>query len=210
MLIGNLAIAKKHIDISIRAKQIAAGKDRDWLIYIATHAAGISGQSYQQIEEASGEEFWSIKAWTPAPHRRLKDPDVIITDSKRVKFLVEVKWGTIPGKASTDLLMSPEEWQKIARLIHSSAFCRVRGPAVEGGRRYRSHEFRIERDYWTDGETKLILITDFLEMQKAMDAKFQEFLRLWKQTIVGLLIADLHTRIGEIPSFQEILEGEAR
>ncbi len=207
MVIRDSAIAEKHIDISIRAKQIAKSSNRDWHIYIATYAAGTSGQSYQRIEEASGEEFWSIKAWTPAPHRRLKDPDVIITDSQRVKFLVEIKWGTIPGRTTTDLLMSPGEWQRIARLINSSAFCRVRGPAVEGGRRHRSPDFLIEKDYWIDRKTKMVLVTDFLAMKEALGTKLQEFLKEWKRLDVGLLIADINARVGEIPSFQEVLKG---
>jgi len=70
------AIARKHIDISIRTKLIAALDNLDNCVYLATYTIGDSGQSYQHIEEQSGEEFWSIKAYTPAPHLRLKDPEV--------------------------------------------------------------------------------------------------------------------------------------
>ncbi len=57
-------IAAKHIQISIQAKQIAMEVCKDCNTYIATYTSGTSGQAYQRIEEESGEEFWSLKAWT--------------------------------------------------------------------------------------------------------------------------------------------------
>lgn len=150
MLAADSPIAEKHIDISIKVKQVADSICQHCHVYIATYTTGKAGQFYQRIEQESGKEFWSTKAWTHPPYCRLKDPDVIITHERQVKFLVEVKWGTVPGRGSTDLTMSPEEWEKMARLLSSSAMCRVRGPAVEGGRRYRSPEFRFKKDFCTD------------------------------------------------------------
>jgi hypothetical protein len=97
----------------------------------------------------------------------LKDPDVIITHEKQVKFLVEVKWGAVPGNTNTDLLMSPEEWGKMARLLDRSAICRVRGPAVKDGRRYRS-PLPLQGDYSINDNTQLVLVSDFLLMKKLM------------------------------------------
>jgi hypothetical protein len=70
-------IAAKHIDISLRVKQIAARCIPQYKVYVATYTAGSAGQIYQRLEEKSGAEFWSIKAWTPPSprRRRLKDPD---------------------------------------------------------------------------------------------------------------------------------------
>ncbi len=203
------AIAKKHIEISIKTKQIADVICRGCLVYIATYTTGKSGQVYQRIEQESAEEFWSIKAWTPSPRRRLKDPDVIITRDERVKFLVEVKWGTVPGNTSTDLLMGLEEWAKMDRLLRASdIMCRVRGPAVKDGRRYKNPEFPFKKEYWTDKDSNLVLVTDFVAMKQELTPKFQWFLESWKRTSPRFLIADINTRVGEIPSFQEILQAQ--
>jgi hypothetical protein len=86
-------IAAKHTDISLGVKQTAARCMPQYKVYVATYTTGRAGQIYQRIEEKSGEEFWSIKAWTPPPRRRLKDPDVIVTYQDQVRFIVEVKWG---------------------------------------------------------------------------------------------------------------------
>ncbi len=203
------AIAKKHIEISIKTKQIAKSNCEDCRVYIATYTAGRSGQSHQPIEVHSGEEFWSIKAWTPSPHHHLKDPDVIITQGERVKFLVEVKWGTVPGRASTDLLMSPKEWAKLSQLLQTKEFiCRVRGPAVRHKRRYKNTDFQITEDYKRDSKSKLVLVTDFVAMKQELTPKFQRFLESWKRTSPRFLIADINTRVGEIPSIQEILQAQ--
>jgi hypothetical protein len=199
------AIAREHIEISIKIKRLADVFCRDCQTYVATYTAGASGQSYQRIEQESGEDFWSIKAWTPPPRSRLKDPDLIITHDRRVKYLVEVKWGSVSGRRSTDMLLSPGEREKMARLMHASAMCRVRGPAVKDGRRYSSPEFPIQRDYWTDADTKFVLGTDFLAMQRSVEMNLQELLGPWKEGSMGFLLADVNARVGKIPSFKEVL-----
>ena len=204
MLTAESAIARKHTAISIQTKQIAMMHCQGCRVYIATYTTGKSGQAYQRIEEESGEEFWSIKAWTPPPHRRLKDPDVIITQEERVTLLVEVKWGALPGRISTDLLINPKEWEKMARLFTEPAMCRVRGPAVQNGIRYRSHDFQVAKDFYTDGKTQGVLVSDFHGLGKA---KLEEFLRMWQKEKSGFLIADIDTRVCDIPSFKDVLEG---
>lgn len=200
------AIAEKHIDISIKTKQIAKSNCKDCVVYIATYPIGRPGQSFQRIEEQSGEEFWSIKAWTQPPHHHLKDPDVIITQDDRVKFLVEVKWGMVPGRASTDLLMSPQEWAKLSQLLQTKEFiCRVRGPAVRKGKRFRAANFRVEKDYTTDVDSKLVLVTDFFSVKQKMTEMFDQFMALWKKTHPSFPIADINIRVDEIPSLEEIL-----
>ena len=206
---ADLTIAKKHIEISMKAKHIADISCQNSRTYIATYTTGGSGQSYQRIEQESGGEFWSIKCWTPPPRSRLKDPDLIITHDRQVKILVEVKWGAVPGRAGTDLLVSPEEMGKMARLLSSPAMCRVRGPAVKGGHRYRSPEFPIEEDYWTDSNTRFFLVTDFLAMRQVSERMLQESLKLWGDGNVGFLLADISTRVGGIPSFQELVHALA-
>jgi hypothetical protein len=196
-------IALKHIEISIQTKQIAEKYCKECCVYIATYTTGRSGQAYQRIEEKSGEEFWSLKAWTPPPHRRLKDPDLIITHNQQVTFLVEVKWGALPGWDTTDLLISPQEWCKMARLFKEPAMCRARGPAVKNGNRFRSANFQIEQDFYTNAKTQGILVSDFHGLG---EANLNKFLSMWQNEKSGFLIADIHTRVGEIPSFGEMIE----
>ncbi len=201
-------IAKKHIAISVKSKDLAVANCSDSLVYIATYTTGRSGQSYQRLEQESGEEFWSIKAWTSPPHGRLKDPDVIITHGERVKFLVEVKWGAVPGRPSTDLHIGLNEWGKMDRLLcTSTSICRVKGPAVKDGRRYKNIEFLIEKDYRADSESKLILVSDFAAVKESLNSKFQQFLKLWKSASPSFLIADINIHVDKIPSFAEVLAG---
>lgn len=202
------SIAQKHTDISVRTKQIVNASCPDCRVYIATYRTGTAGQEYQQIEQDNGEEFWSIKAWSPLPHRRLKDPDLVITHEQQVRYMVEIKWGAIPNRKGSDLLIDDKEQEKIKNLLQDSVMCRVRGPAVENGRRYKSHEFQEQKEYWTSSKTQLLLVSDFYLMKKSSNANFQESLKLWKRAYKDLLIADIQTRVGEIPSLFELMETE--
>lgn len=69
-------IADKHIRISLKVKETAEKTRPHDDVFVATFRAGANGHAYQRIEQESGAEFWSIKAWTPLPppRRRLKDP----------------------------------------------------------------------------------------------------------------------------------------
>ena len=198
--------AAKHTDISIRAKQIAESCSPQYDVYIATYTAGKTGQIYQRIEEKSDEEFWSIKAWTPPPHHRLKDPDMLVGYQDQAKFVVEVKWGAIPGNRNTDLILGPDEWRKMRALLTGANMCRIRGPAVKDHRRYRSAEFTIKRDYYTNSETKLILVTDLWLMERLQPEQYAEVLSTWKNAESNILIADINTHVDGIPSFREILD----
>jgi hypothetical protein len=195
-------IAAKHIQISIQAKQIAMQQCKECYVYIATYTAGTAGQEYQQIEAQSGEEFWSLKAWTPAPHRHLKDPDLIITQDEEVAFLIEVKWGMIAGRFVSDLLIKPDEWEKMSRLVEAPALCRVRGPAVKKGQRYRSPSFPVQKDYFTNPLTKGVIVSDFHGVNQSF---MHEFLRIWRQANSSFLLADIASSMGEIPSLKELL-----
>jgi hypothetical protein len=199
-------IAKKHIDLSIETKEIAKRAFNDCQVYIATYTTGRAGKDYQYIEEQSGKEFWSIKAWTTPPHHRLKDPDVLITLDDRVRYFVEIKWGTVLDNPRTDIVMGIEEWMKIDRLLRTSnVMCRVRGPAATEGRRFRTSEFLFEKDFTSDINSKLVLVSDFFSVKQKLPKKFEQFIELWRKTCPSLLIADINARVGEIPPFAEIL-----
>jgi hypothetical protein len=62
--------AHGHIEISLQVKRIVQACCPDCDVYVATYAAGRAGPSYQGIEEQSGVEFWSIKAWTESSRER--------------------------------------------------------------------------------------------------------------------------------------------
>lgn len=201
-----LSIARKHISISLQLKHIVSVTRRDLGVFVATYTSGARGQSYQSIEEASGEEFWSIKAWTPPPppRRRLKDPDLIITRGSEVRFLVEVKWGAVEGRPGSDLQMNDREWAEFQNILHQPADCIIHGPAVQNHRRFKS-PLPLQGAYRITPNTNLVLVSDF-----------QTATRLAAPVVVGLLarsrtidprflIADINSRVGIIPAFEELL-----
>lgn len=202
------SIANKHTDISVRTKQIVNASCPDCRVYIATYRTGTAGQEYQQIEQGSGEDFWSIKAWSPPPHHRLKDPDLVVTHGQQVRYMVEIKWGAMPKRKGSDLLIDSKEQAKIQNLLQGSVMCRVRGPAIENRRLYKSHEFQEQRDYWTNTRTQLLLVSDFGLLKELSNADFQESVKIWKRAYKDLLIADIRTRVDEIPSLVELMEAE--
>lgn len=200
--------AAKHIDISIQVKQIVARSRPQYDVYVATYTAGKRGQVYQPIEEGTDEEFWSIRALSPPPppHQRLKDPDVIVTCQDQVKFVVEVKWGALPGIDDTDLDLKADEWRKMRDLLIGSNLCRVRGPAVRNRRRYRSREFRVQSDYYTNHETKSVLVTDLRGVRRQLPELYAQLLNTWQNVTGKIYLVDIKAPIDGIPSFREILE----
>lgn len=162
--------------ISLAVKQIANRCCPSCDAYIATYTAGIAGQLYQEIEEESGEEFWSIKAWSPPPRRRKKAPDVLVVCGDKARFIIEVKWGAVAGSWVTETDLNRQEWKKTERLLRNPTECRVRGPAVKDGLRYRSQESPVQRSYFTDSDTKPIVVTEFGRMKRVLETKYWEVL----------------------------------
>jgi hypothetical protein len=198
--------AARHIDISLRVKQIAARCIPQCQVYVATYTAGSAGQIYQHLEEKSGEEFWSIKAWTPPPRRRLKDPDVIVTLQNQVQFIVEVKWGAVRGSDDTDLVLADDEWRKMRDLLTGVNLCRVSGPAAVDHRRYRSQEFTEQRDFHINSNTKLVLVTDLVQTKQCLPGQYAEALNAWKNATSNMLIADIHTQVDGVLSLAGVFE----
>lgn len=200
--------AGRHIEISLQVNRLVQECCPQCGVYVATYTTGRFGQAYQRIEEESGAEFWSIKAWTDPPHERLKDPDVLVTTGDRVHFAIEVKWGAIPGAARSDVAISPEEWGRMRGLFERPALCRVRGPAVRAGRRYRSAEFTTQRDYRVDDQTRLILVTDVVQMQRLLGSACWSILRPWQAAGPRILLADINTCVGNLPALRELLRNQ--
>ncbi len=197
--------AKKHIGISLRVKQAINTRFPDYGVYVATYTSGKTGQIYQRVEEETGEEFWSIRAWRPPLNLRLKDPDVLVTDQRVVKFVIEVKWGAISGCTTPDIRPSYDELSKMANLLSGSAYCRVRGPATHKGMRYPSIAFLNEINYWTNDETGLVVVSDFQMAKEMLGGRYSEAIHRWKSVSSSLLLADISERVGDIPSLQELL-----
>jgi len=195
---------------SVSGQQIAESKGYAQ-VYIATHKT----LTYHLAQQVRDEEFWGVKAWTFPPRKPLKDPDVVIAQGEQVKFLVEVKWGAVQGSTKTDLLLSPQEWGKMARLLDGSAICRVRGPAVKDSRCYHS-PLPLRGDYSINDNTKLVLVSDFRLVKELIGAKLEKFLRQWKSANVDIQLADIDTGIKtgvdeiKILSFQEVMEAQWR
>ncbi len=199
-------IARKHTEIGIKLKATTKAFNPKLGVYIATYTANTAGQEYQRIEADSGEEFWSIRVWSASPRRCLKFPGAVITQEKMAKYLIEIKWGAVAGSSSSDLMINEKEQNEIANVLSKTELCRVIGPAVQNGRRFRSGSFRFKKSYSVDSSTKLILVSNFLEMKQRLGIKLAESLILWKRANPKILIADINTRVDDIPSFQELLE----
>ena len=209
MAVASEAKARKHTRIGIKVKRIVRDCWPAWSVYLATYTAR---QVYQCIEQESGEEFWSIKAYSfpPQRHSRTKDPDALITDGDRVRFFVEIKWGAVSGSGETDMLCTQAEWLGMAQAFHDSAVCRIRGPAVEAGHRYGSSGFAVQRDYSVDQHTKLLVVIDLHRMKRLPEGHYDKVLRAWKHASridPSLLLADIDAPVSKIPSLRELLMG---
>lgn len=193
-LLVSIAIARKHVQLGVRAMHIAESMGFSGQVYVATHAFGRAGETFRRAQAEAGAEFWGIRAWmhSSAGELRLKDPDLVIVDDNRVKFIVEVKWGTVPG-AGTDLKLPEKERQKIERLICAQfAYCNVNGPVSKESK---------EREYMKflkDNQTKFVLVTDISGL-----VGLEPLLDRWVD--VGFQVADIKKRAGRFPSFREVL-----
>ena len=154
--------AQKHINLNLNVKHIFNQKYPEYCVYLATHTRS---PIYQELEEKSKEDFWSIKLRTPQNHRQLKDPDMIITDNYNALFLIEVKWGGIEGCSSTDLEIDITSQKKMINIRHLGGDCSIRGPATKNGRRYRTEEFSVMKNVTVNNGTQFILVSDFKSLR---------------------------------------------
>lgn len=192
---SSLAIARRHVTLSLTIKRLAESKGFAGSVYIATHALRRAAPFYRQSEHESGENFWSIKAWMPSSPREvnLKDPDLIIAEAGKVKFFIEVKWGTISG-IDTDLKLSRKERSEIGRLLGASAaYCNVNGPVHEPPSR------RQKQTFWLDEKTRFIFATEISAASRSFS-----LLDAWEAT--GFQVTNIAKRIGRFSSFEEVFD----
>jgi len=196
--------ARNHVNIALRVKRIAKVCLPGHCVFLAPH----NQRAYQDLERQSGEEFWSVKAYSssaPASGSRVKDPDAIITQGDRVCFLVEIKWGAVPGAAHTDVPLTQAEWKDLASRLRAITVCRVRGPAVKAGVRNQSHMFTDSCDYQVDCNAQLLLVANFHLMRSVLPEQCEEARRAWALARCDPHLADISERVGEIPSLPEVL-----
>ena len=91
--LSSLDIAVKHVQISIKVKDVINHLYPKYDVYLASHG---NHPNYKEVEIKSGEKFWSLQLRSHTDKTELKRPDIIITDSEFVKYFIEVKWGAIP------------------------------------------------------------------------------------------------------------------
>jgi hypothetical protein len=91
-------------------------------------------------------------------------------------------------------------------LLTGANLCRVRGPAAVDHRRYRSHEFTVQRDYYTNSETRLVLVTDLVLTKRCLPDQYAQALNAWKNVTGNMVIADINIHVDGMPSLREIFE----
>ena len=129
--------AKKHVQISLKVKDSINQICPLYNVYLATHSAGRHGSNYQKVEEESGERFWKLPFYSQINRKgKLKEPDIIITDRKIVKYLIEVKWGAIDKCQDTDAFISENDREKLGNAYNVGRKFKIRGPVIENCKLY--------------------------------------------------------------------------
>lgn len=93
--------------------------------------------------------------------------------------------------------MNDKEWTRIAKLLLDPAECII----------HRLNVNAPPEKYSIDDNTKLVLVSDFLLVRKLLGSRLDRFLKRRENANIGFLIADINARVGEIPSFRELMEG---
>jgi len=164
-------IAKKHIKICMETKETFQNKYSGVPVFIATHPEGL----YRDLGMSSGEDFWSLQLKSFPENKKLKYPDVIVTNGKKVEYFIEVKWGAVEGCSfsNSDIkkIVFGDEMEKMkrARLLGGELSCN--GPAIINGHHYKSEEFTHKESFDVNEETKFLLISDFQKMKDVFSVK---------------------------------------
>ena len=188
--------AEKHIDISLEVKSIINQKCPNYDVYLATYPARAI---YKKIEKTRGEEFYGIALYsssTPRRNNKVKEPDILVSDGKNAKFIIEVKWGAINGCSSSDLKDFESDLNKMKKFNPENHWtCRISG----------------KNDFIVNDKTRFILVSDFNKAINVLGKKkFEEVLsRLqskFQKLNIDFELADIYKRVDDIPSLQEIIQ----
>lgn len=190
--------AEKHIQICIKSERISKKKHPNYGVYIATHPQA----EYKKIEKASGKDFWSLILYSERTNPgKIKEPDIILTESNRVKYVIEVKWGALNGSKDTDIKELFDVIDNIERIRYEGCICTRNGPVVSDGYLNNKKNYK-ELVYSLDNSTKILVVSDFALIK---DKKPNIFSQLKKELNNIVILADINRRVDDIPSLQEII-----
>ena len=207
----SLAIAQKHINVSLQIEDIVKELGLPYKTFIGTHATGKSKRAYQPIEEGSGRTYYNLREYSTNPPKKLfhiKNPDVIIVDAHFVKYIIEVKWGYItdvPIESDLFKIFKGDEYEKHIRATKQGKVVRVRGPASAKGIRYRSNQVTFTDNYKVSNNTKYLVISDLYNLHRQSP---DDFNKLNKNIITNkdnMIFLDIKQEVKDIPSLKDWL-----
>lgn len=200
--------AEKHVQISLKVRDIINQMYPKYCVYLATHCRD---KNYKEKEKESGEKFWSLQLRSYTDKEGLKHPDIIVTDSEIIKYLIEVKWGVINGCLVSDsdikTIVKGSEKNKIKKARQLGGILHSNGPAISNGRHYFNNEFIEKKEFIVNNETKFVLVSDFQMMKDVFAIKdYKDILLQLKEQSDIFVLADIHKHVGDILSLQEIIQ----
>ena len=205
---NSLEIAKKHVQISIKVKEIINHLCSQYNVYLATHG---HRPIYKNVELESGEKFWSLQLRSNTDNKELKRPDVIITDSEFVKYFIEVKWGAIPNckfsKSDIKEIVKGSEKNKMKKARENGGVLKCNGPAIVNGQHYYSKKFLHRKKFIVNDETSFLVVSYFKIIKDIFTEKeYGNILLQLKRQSDIFVLADIHEHVDDIPSLQEIIQ----
>jgi len=202
----SISIAKKHIQICIGTKKIFQNNHPELSVYIATH----SGKLYNDLGKLSGKDFWSLQLRSSLDNKGLKNPDIIVTNGKKVKYFIEVKWGAIEGCSVSDsdikTIIKGSEKDKMKRARKLGGDLKCNGPAITNSQHYYNTEFLENEVFFVNKESKFLLVSDFQMMKEVFDVKdYEDILFQLKRQSDIFQIADINKKVDDVPSLEDII-----
>ena len=207
----SLAIAQKHISVSLQIEDIVKELGLTYKTFIGTYGTGRSGQAYQTIEEESGRTYYSLKMYStnpPLQQSQIKDPDVVIVDAHFAKYIIEVKWGYItsaPIESDLFKIFKGKEYERHLQATIQGKVVRVRGPACAKGIRYRSNQFTFIQNYEVMNNTKYLVISDFYNLHRQSPDQFNKLYQNIIKNKDNMIFLDIKQEVMDIPSLKDWL-----
>lgn len=199
----SLAIAQKHINVSLQIEDIVKAVGLPYKTFIGTHASGKYKEAYQPIEEESGRTYYNLKVYSTNPPKKpshIKNPDVVIVDAHFVKYIIEVKWGYItdvPIESDLFKIFKGEEYKKHIRAT-------IQGNVVTAcakGIPYGSTQVTFE----VSNNTKYLIISDFYNLHRQSPSQFNKLNQNIIKNKDNMIFLDIKQEVRDIPSLKDWL-----
>jgi len=199
-------IANKHIEICRKTKKIFQSKRPKSSVFIATH----TGKWYKKLGILSGEDFWSLQLRSSTDNRKLKYPDVIVTNEKMVEYFIEVKWGAVIGcrffQSDIKEIVKGSEKDNMNKARQKGGDLHCNGPAISDGQHFKSDKFTVNKIFFVEKETEFLLVSDFQMMKDVFSIKdYKDMLSQLKEQSDIFQIADIYRKVDDIPYLGDIL-----